>query len=61
MIEREQLEQSIAAMQAQRATLGDAVVDATIAALRKQLAEQTAAHREIVSETKRRKVTGETL
>jgi class 3 adenylate cyclase/tetratricopeptide (TPR) repeat protein len=36
--EREQLEQAIAHMEAQRATLGDAVVDASIAALREKLA-----------------------
>ena len=35
MAEREQLEQAIAALEAQRATLGDAVVDAMIAAARK--------------------------
>jgi class 3 adenylate cyclase len=37
--EREQLEQAIAALEAQRAILGDAVVDPAIAGLRKQLAE----------------------
>jgi len=38
MTKREELEQTIAALEAQRATLGDAVVDASIAALRQQLA-----------------------
>ena len=37
MIEREQLEQSIAALEAQRVVLGDAVVDPAIAALREKL------------------------
>ncbi len=37
MSEREQLEQAIAAQESLRATLGDAVVDATIAILRQQL------------------------
>lgn len=38
MTEREQLEQSIAALEAQRALLGDAVVDPALAALREKLA-----------------------
>ena len=38
MTEREQLEQAIAQLEAQRATLGDAVVDVSIAALREKLA-----------------------
>jgi len=38
MMEREQIEQTIAQLEAQRATLGDAVVDASTAALRKELA-----------------------
>src|SRR5215510_7131385 len=38
MTEREQLEQSISALEAQRAVLGDAVVDSSIAALREKLA-----------------------
>ena len=38
MSEREQLEQAIAALQAQRATLGDAAVDAALAGLRQKLA-----------------------
>ncbi|MCP4536185.1 MAG: AAA family ATPase [Chloroflexi bacterium] len=38
MTEREQLEQAIAQLQAQRTILGDAVVDASIAALREKLA-----------------------
>lgn len=38
MTEREQLEQAIAALEAQRAILGDAVVDASVAALREKLA-----------------------
>ncbi len=39
MIKREQLEQSIATLETQRAVLGDVVVDMSIAALRQQLAE----------------------
>jgi class 3 adenylate cyclase/tetratricopeptide (TPR) repeat protein len=39
MTEREQLEQAIAALEAQRAVLGDAVVDPATAGLRRQLAE----------------------
>ena len=38
MAEREQLEQAIATLEAQRDTLGDAVVDASIAALHEKLA-----------------------
>ena len=38
MTEREQLEQAIATLEAQRAMLGDAVVDASVAALREKLA-----------------------
>ena len=38
MPEREQLEQAIAQLEAQRATLGDGVVDASVAALREKLA-----------------------
>ena len=38
MTEREQLEQAIAQLEAQRATLGDAVVDLSIAALQEKLA-----------------------
>jgi hypothetical protein len=38
MSEREQLERAIAHMETQRATLGDAVVDASTAALRERLA-----------------------
>ncbi|MBN8619358.1 MAG: tetratricopeptide repeat protein [Anaerolineae bacterium] len=41
MLNREQLEQAIAAQEALRPTLGDAIVDATIAILREQLAELT--------------------
>ncbi|MGC8959039.1 MAG: ATP-binding protein [Chloroflexia bacterium] len=37
MSEREALEKAVAALEAQRATLGDAVVDAAIAALRRQM------------------------
>ena len=37
MTERERLEQAIAALEAQRATLGDVVVDTMIAAARKEL------------------------
>lgn len=39
MTERQQLEQAIAALEAQRATLGDATVDASIAALREKMAD----------------------
>ncbi|MBN1954417.1 MAG: AAA family ATPase [Anaerolineae bacterium] len=39
MTERQQLEQAIAAQESLRATLGDAVVDATVAALRQRLSE----------------------
>jgi hypothetical protein len=38
MNEREQLEQAIAALKAQRATLGDAVVNAALAPMREKLA-----------------------
>jgi hypothetical protein len=38
MTEREQLEQAIAALEGQRALLGDAVVDAGIAPIRARLA-----------------------
>jgi adenylate cyclase len=38
MINREQLEQAIAALEAQRASLGDAVIDAAIAPMREKLA-----------------------
>ena len=37
MAEREQLEQAIYHLEAQRATLGDGVVDASVAALRERL------------------------
>ena len=43
--EREQLEQAIAALEAQRGLLGDAVVDASIVALREKLAALTATAR----------------
>jgi class 3 adenylate cyclase/tetratricopeptide (TPR) repeat protein len=43
MTEREELEQAILALEAQRATLGDAVVDATLGALREKLAALDAA------------------
>ena len=39
MSEREQLEQAIAALKAQRAVLGDAAVDAALSGLRQRLAE----------------------
>ena len=39
----EQIEAAIAALEAQRAVLGDAVVDAAIAPLRDQLAERRVA------------------
>ena len=38
MTEREQLEQAIAHLEAQRATLGDVPVDAALAGLRQKLA-----------------------
>ncbi len=44
--EREQLEQAIAALEGQRPVLGDAVVDASIAALGEKLAALTAAPRD---------------
>lgn len=44
MTEREQLEQAIAAQEALRPMLGDAVVDATIAVLREKLASLDQAH-----------------
>lgn len=43
MTEREQLEQAIAALEAQRALLGDAVVNAALAPMREKLATLTAA------------------
>ncbi len=46
MTEREQLEQAIAAFKAQRAILGDAVVDAALGPMRRQLAELELAERE---------------
>jgi len=46
MTEREQLEQAIAALEAQRAILGDAVVDAALGSMRQQLAELELAERE---------------
>ncbi len=42
MTERTRLEQAIATLESQRATLGDAVVDASIAAIQKQLADSKA-------------------
>ncbi|MCB9450304.1 MAG: tetratricopeptide repeat protein [Anaerolineaceae bacterium] len=39
MLEREQIEQAITALEAQRAVMGDAVVDATLTALREKLAQ----------------------
>ena len=39
MAEREQLEQAIAALEAQRASLGDAAVDAALGPMRRQLAK----------------------
>ena len=45
MSEREQLEQVIAALEAQRTTLGDAVVDAALGSIRRQLIELQAAER----------------
>lgn len=46
MTERGQLEQAIAHMEAQRAVLGDAVVDAAVGSMRRQLAELEQAERE---------------
>lgn len=46
MTEREQLEQAIAALKAQRAILGDAVVDAALGPMQRQLAELELAERE---------------
>jgi len=40
--EREQLEQAIAALEAQRAVLGDAVVEAALASMREKLAQAAA-------------------
>ena len=39
MTEREQLEQAVAALEAQRAIMGDAVVEAALGPMRRQLAE----------------------
>jgi class 3 adenylate cyclase len=44
-MDREALEQAIAALEAQRAVLGDAVVETSLKALRKQLGELDAAGR----------------
>jgi class 3 adenylate cyclase/tetratricopeptide (TPR) repeat protein len=51
MAEREQLEQAIAQLEAQRATLGDAVVDASTAALHEKLAalERTPKQRKLAT------------
>src|SRR5512143_421311 len=43
MSDLQQIQQAIVALEAQRAVLGDAVVDASLSALRKQLAELEAA------------------
>jgi predicted ATPase/class 3 adenylate cyclase len=50
MSEREQLEQAIAALEAQRAILGDAVVDAALDSMQKQLAALEQAEREAAPE-----------
>jgi class 3 adenylate cyclase len=58
--ERQKLEHTIETLQAQRATLGDAVVDAGLAALRQQvtrLEEPTAVHRPSPSGLQRKQVT----
>ncbi|MBZ0276119.1 MAG: hypothetical protein K8I60_08245, partial [Anaerolineae bacterium] len=39
MLEREQIEQAIAVLESQRSVMGDAVVNATLAALREKLAQ----------------------
>ena len=44
MSNKEQLEQAITALEGQRAILGDAIVDASLTALRKQLAELKPTH-----------------
>ena len=49
MTERGQLEQAIAALEAQRAVLGDAVVDAALGSMRQQLAALELAEREPAS------------
>ena len=54
MTEREQLEQAIAALEGQRETLGNAVVETALAPMRARLAELAA---QITAEQKRRQVT----
>jgi class 3 adenylate cyclase len=48
MTEREQLEQAIAALEAQRAALGDSVVEAALGPMRKQLAELIRTERQAI-------------
>ncbi len=55
MNEREQLEQAIAALEAQRALLGDAVVDAALAPMREKLAALQA--QQVGTEQQRKQVT----
>ncbi|MBK8905624.1 MAG: tetratricopeptide repeat protein [Anaerolineaceae bacterium] len=57
--ERQKLEHTIEALQAQRATLGDAIVDAGLAALRQQVTrlEEAAVHRPSPSGLQRKQVT----
>ncbi|MCP4544086.1 MAG: tetratricopeptide repeat protein [Chloroflexi bacterium] len=55
MSERENLEQAIAALEAQRATLGDATVDTALAPMREKLAELQA--QDIPTEQQRKQVT----
>lgn len=56
MKSREQLEKSITALEAQRHLLGDAVVDAALAALREEIKELEAAEVRAVQEERRRAV-----
>src|SRR2546430_8691047 len=55
--EIKKLNASVAALEAQRATLGDAVVDPAIAALRQQLSQTTAAIEKEAPEDERKLVT----
>ncbi len=50
MSEREDLEQAIATVEAQRATLGDAAVDAVLEGLRQKLAELVVEERQLLAE-----------
>jgi class 3 adenylate cyclase/tetratricopeptide (TPR) repeat protein len=51
MSEREDLEQAIATVEAQRASLGDAAVDAVLVGLRQKLAELESAESQVLQET----------